>query len=85
MDVSSYMVTITKIVENKGVLCEKFNNLRAFATKPIPLDNLPAISSMFLPCFGVYINTLTVSIAHFINDTLISRATWMTVFHLVTS
>ena len=52
MDVSSYMVTITKVVENKGVLCEKFNNLRAFATKPIPLDNFSAsniiyVSSMF--------------------------------------
>ena len=58
-------------------------NLCAFETKPIPLDNLPAISSIcFFHIFVIYINTLTVGTVHFINDNLISRATWMTLFHL---
>ena len=35
-----------------------------------------------LPCFR-YLYEYLNSIAHFINDTLISRATWMTVFHIV--
>ena len=58
-------------------------NLCALETKPIPLDNLPAISSIcFFHIFVIYINTLTVGTVHFINDNLISRATWMTLFHL---
>ena len=81
------MVTITKKWENNKyyvISSSKYDNLCAFETKPIPLDNLPAISSICFFCvFVIYINTYTVSFAHFIDDTSISRATWMTVFHLV--
>ena len=87
MDVSPHMITITKIWENNKyyvISSSKYDYLCAFETKPIPLDNLPAMSSIcFFRVFVIYINTQTVSIAHFINDISISRATWMTNFHHV--
>ena len=85
MDVSPCMATITKTGVNKRVLCissSEFNNMCAFETKPIPLDNLPAKSICFCHVFVIYINTSTVGIAHFINGTSISRATWVTLFYL---
>ena len=52
-------------------------------TKAIPLSNLPAMSSIcFFRVFVIYINILTVGIAHLINGTSISRTTWITLFHL---
>ena len=85
VDVSQYIATTTKIWVNKEyyeISSSKLNNLCAFETKAIPMDNLSAISSIcFFHVFwgGVF----TVSIAHFINDTSILRATWMSVCHLM--
>ena len=84
VDVSQYIATTTKIWVKKEyyeISSSKLNNLCAFKTKAIPMDNLSAISSIrFFHVFGVF---FTVSIAHFINDTSILRATWMSVCHLI--
>ena len=72
---------------SKKVLCDKFLRIQQHVcfwnqayTSGQFASNIIYVSSMFCYLYK-YLNSL-VGIAHFINGTSISTATWMTIFHL---